>query len=472
MTSLLKFNERAGARAFSGRWQRDAGADRAAGTRLQGNEGAAFTSNERDRAGQPETHVGRPRARDDGRASAACGRHQSGSGMAGKPRKARRAALPCLNRNNSTTAPARVQYPEPNRLNCWGVRGSESQIKQAKKTAFALVFNLALMVGRHGMNRIVFGTLGFANPKPGDSRPDPNFNRREAERRFNSLNSHVLKPLFLEMIVVPERGEKAGRIHYHVLAAVAEDVRTGVDFKAFGSRNYRTAPRALREIWKLFRSGKGGTGKAASYGFGRTEWMPIKSNAEGISKYVGKYIAKQFDGRRPEDKGMRLVRYTRGTNYCRATFSWFTPGGRLWRWQVGRFAQKHGCPDLDALADKFGSRWAYKLSEEIMGQPDEPKNPALLKVWRETRETKARVEAALSDSSLSAAHAQLFVKSILVREPLAGQRLKNEVETTFIARDGSSERVSELAGSIRAQRSTPIVGESTPLHISSCAART
>jgi hypothetical protein len=241
-----------------------------------------------------------------------------------------------------------------------------------------------MMVERHSLERIVFGTLGFTNPSPGDKRPDPNKDFREAGRRLNSLRSHVLKDAFSEMIIVPERGAKSGRLHFHLVGAQEHDVRTGVDFVAIAAGDYRSAPEALRDLWKLFRDEKtGGKGTAAAYGFGRTEWLPVKSTTEGIARYVGKYIAKQFAGRRPEDKGIRLVRYTQGTNCWRARFSWNSPRAKLWRWQVGRFAAKYGCNDLDALSERFGPRWAYKKQEEIMGQPDIPTDPALLQVWFE-----------------------------------------------------------------------------------------
>jgi hypothetical protein len=65
------------------------------------------------------------------------------------------------------------------------------------------------------------------------------------------------------------------------------DIRTGLDFAAVAMRDYRTAPAALKSEWAFWRE------TAPRYGFGRTELLPIKSTAEGFSKYVGKYIAKQ-----------------------------------------------------------------------------------------------------------------------------------------------------------------------------------
>lgn len=257
--------------------------------------------------------------------------------------------LPCLNSNNSIIDPQRTLTP------------------YGRKTAFSLTANIGLMAERHGVEKLVFGTLGFEDPEQGDTRPNPNFDRKEAQRRFNSLNSNLLKGLFSEIIVVPERGSKSGRLHFHMLAAYSQDIRTGVDFEAIGRGDYRSAPKALRDLWAIFRDTKGGQGKARAYGFGRrTEWLPVKSTAEGISKYVGKYIGKQFEGRKEEDKGMRLVRYTQGANNCRCSFAWNSPRARLWRRLVAQFAKGQGVSDLEGLSEKFGSRWAWKYREHIM----------------------------------------------------------------------------------------------------------
>lgn len=271
------------------------------------------------------------------------------------PATAERAAdglppFPCLNSNNSIIDPQRTLTP------------------YGRKTAFSLTANIGLMAERHGVEKLVFGTLGFEDPEQGDTRPNPNFDRKEAQRRFNSLNSNLLKGLFSEIIVVPERGSKSGRLHFHMLAAYSQDIRTGVDFEAIGRGDYRSAPKALRDLWAIFRDTKGGQGKARAYGFGRTEWLPVKSTAEGISKYVGKYIGKQFEGRKEEDKGMRLVRYTQGANNCRCSFAWNSPRARLWRRLVAQFAREMGIHDLEHMSQTFGSRWAFNLRDRILSR--------------------------------------------------------------------------------------------------------
>ena len=69
---------------------------------------------------------------------------------------------------------------------------------------------------------------------------------------------------------------------------VIEDIRTGFHFAAVKRGDYRSASAYLRREWRFWRA------TAPKYGFGRTELLPIKKTAEGVAKYVGKYIAKHI----------------------------------------------------------------------------------------------------------------------------------------------------------------------------------
>ena len=87
-----------------------------------------------------------------------------------------------------------------------------------------------------GIDRVAFLTLTFA-----DHITDP----REAQKRLNSLLSHVVKPRYGEYTGVLER-QKSGRIHYHLLVTMPFDCRSGADFDAFSRHDYRSASKALR----------------------------------------------------------------------------------------------------------------------------------------------------------------------------------------------------------------------------------
>jgi hypothetical protein len=240
-------------------------------------------------------------------------------------------SLPCLNSNNSIS------------------HLSNSH----KKTAFALTENIQKLVKKYGLERIGFLTLTFA---------DHVTDGKEAQRRFNSWNSNVFRKRYAESICVPER-MKSGRLHLHLLVVLDEDIRTGFDFEGVANSDYRSANTYLRNEWAFLRK------SAKAYGFGRTELLPIKSTAEGIAKYVGKYISKNLGERRADDKGARLVRYTKGARQVTSRFSWVSPGAIKWRERVGELAEAIDAKDMGEITEKLGPRWAYRMRVKIMDLP-------------------------------------------------------------------------------------------------------
>lgn len=238
-------------------------------------------------------------------------------------------ALPCLNSNNCTK-------PIP---------------PGAKRTAFALAENVRLLAERFGLERLGFLTLTFR---------DHVTDIREAQRRFHSLRTHVLAERYPASIAVVER-MKSGRIHFHLLVVCPHDIRTGFDFEAVAAGDYSSANEWLRQEWAFWRI------TAPNFGFGRTELLPIKSTAEGIAKYVGKYIAKHLDARLPEDKGARLVRYTLSARQVTANFAWVSPLAKEWRTKTGELAAAVGAKDTAQLAEKLGTkRWAYYMRDNFL----------------------------------------------------------------------------------------------------------
>lgn len=260
---------------------------------------------------------------DDTREGASGGQPDDRGAVAGGP-----AALPCLNSNNSIESI---------------LTGGQ------KRTAFALAENVRMMAEQHGIERLLFNTLTFR---------DHVLDIREAQRRFNSLRTNILAERYCDFVTVVER-MKSGRIHFHLVVATRDDMRTGFDFEAAARGDYRSACPALRSEWAFWRH------TAPKYGFGRTEQLPVKSTSEGIAKYVGKYIAKHVGQRKEEDKGARMVRYSDGARRCRTRFAWTGEKSKRWRRQLEQFALRHGCPTMDALRDTFGPKWAYLLAEYI-----------------------------------------------------------------------------------------------------------
>jgi len=197
--------------------------------------------------------------------------------------------------------------------------------------------------------------------------------RREAQRRFNSLSSNFLRPRLHEFVTAVER-QGRGAIHYHLVCAFKEDIRTGFDFESCTAANvarkngdlvecrrlqtayYRTANPALRAWWYELRK------TAEVYGFGRCETLPVLSNSAAISRYVGAYVGIEVANRQARDKGMRTIRYSLKQRTASMNFQWANGAGKNWRM---------GCAVLSAIlaTDDFtgclGKSWGHNWAKTI-----------------------------------------------------------------------------------------------------------
>jgi hypothetical protein len=177
---------------------------------------------------------------------------------------------------------------------------------------------------------------------------------------------------------VKERTVK-GYLHFHLLVDTKVDIRTGFDFELYQEAldlrkqgkpyrhverlAFRTANAQLRNLWATFRQ------VCPLYGFGRHELLPIRTTAAAAAKYVGKYIGKHQEARQEEDKGARTYARSQGQTGVNCRIAWNSEGGKEWRRKLALFADKHGCVDMEAMKQKFGPRWAYKLCDVIIEQP-------------------------------------------------------------------------------------------------------
>ena len=289
-------------------------------------------------------------------------------------------SLPCLNSNISTEIRSDIKL-EPLKDGAFSPIGSvqepshESVLSEAEKDAFRKVRELSTqhrksafvlkssvekLAADHGIEHLGFLTLTFA-----EHITCP----REAQKRLNSLLSHVIKPRYREYVGVMER-QKSGRIHYHLLIVLSCDIRTGFDWSQVSQGDYSSAGSELRREWSYWRK------TAKAYRFGRTELLPVKSDIEAMAKYVGKYIGKAIEARSPEDKGVRLVRYSRGARAGTTRFQFHSEGSSEWRRKVATFAAlvQMKYPDeriseLHDLSRVLGKRWAYYHRETIISIP-------------------------------------------------------------------------------------------------------
>lgn len=255
-------------------------------------------------------------------------------------------SLPCLFSSNSTETLQDGPVDRP------------SVPSHYRKAAVALAWNVAALADQYGLEHLGFLTLTFR---------DHVLDVKEASKRFNSLASHVLNDRYVAWLRVLER-QKSGRIHYHLVVVLRSDIRSGVDFAAIASGDYRSAGPALREEWAFWRR------TAPLYRFGRTELLPVVSSAEAISRYVGKYLGKHLDARLPADKGARLVSTSKGARMASTRFSWASTGLQ-WRLACRSFAWAMFCagrvpsPSMRGLAVGLGPRWAYEWGDIIRRWP-------------------------------------------------------------------------------------------------------
>lgn len=214
------------------------------------------------------------------------------------------------------------------------------------------------MAHRWGLECLGFLTLTFA---------DHVVEIKEAQRRFNSLATHVLNDRYRAWIAVVER-QKSGRLHFHLLVVLDMDIRTGFDFSGIDRKDYSTANAAIRAEWAYWRK------TAKLYRFGRTELLPVKSTEEGIGRYMGKYLGKHIGARLPEDKGAKLVRYSEQARHASTRFAFSSEGAREWRRKVGAFchlvAERYGVrPSFTGVREVLGPSWAYQWRDFIAALP-------------------------------------------------------------------------------------------------------
>ncbi len=292
-------------------------------------------------------------------------------GRASVPAPAGTDALPCLRGNNSIGTPAN------------GASDSDTPpqrvpiSKGAYKTEFCLKTNVELAAKFYGIEHLVFLTITFAYAV---------YSAKRAQKHLNSVLSNVIRPRYGDRYLAIFERHSSGAIHFHFVLWLEKDVRTGFDwaladlaYAAQKQRNYTltgklwseaTAKAAngdfLRDEWKFWR----GLKKRYRW-LGRCEMLPIKSTAEAIAKYTGGYIGKHMEHRRPEDKGVRLVRCGKGMRRATSRFSFNSPKTRIYRRKLAAFvAQPHitaaGVKEYDDLKRVFGKRWAYHLMPAIL----------------------------------------------------------------------------------------------------------
>ncbi len=99
---------------------------------------------------------------------------------------------------------------------------------------------------------------------------------------------------------------------------------------------------------------------------GRHELLPVKSTAEGIAKYTGKYLSKGRSGN-GVDKNVRRVEYIQGARRQSLRWSWHTPGAWLARQKLKTWAMLQGIDSLEEIGGVCGDTWSKHLKTIMQG---------------------------------------------------------------------------------------------------------
>jgi len=260
------------------------------------------------------------------------------------------ASLPCLYSNNSIENSPDFHRTERIMALC-GLLSPHH-----KRQAEALFLN----VSRLARLAPSLGHLGFLTLTTKDNCVDA----KEYGRRWNSFRTNYFtkSPHFRQYLGTFER-QVRGAWHLHLLVVLTGDIRTGVNFDEFDQGRYKTASPYLKSLWRELRI------NLVNYGFGRHELLPIRSNAEGMARYMGKYISKHIGARKEEDKGKRLVTASQDWVKNSSKFAWNTEGSKEWRRKVKRFAEEYLgiSPKVGfwGLHYALGSNWAFRHLDTI-----------------------------------------------------------------------------------------------------------
>lgn len=216
------------------------------------------------------------------------------------------------------------------------------------------------MIDDYGLNHVGFLTLTF----PLDSNGLPVDSIQEANRRLNSLMSNYLSTKLTAYILIRER-QRSGAWHFHLLAVLPFDIRTGGIFtkKMSGGYSFKSTNVKLINLWREFREAM------PRYGFGRHELLPVRKDSHSVASYLSKYLGKHFNARMEaksqgidRDKHVRLVSYSRGFVRAVSTcFSWYSRFTTKMRKKVAAIALHHGHTTPEGLLSEFGPRWGFQI---------------------------------------------------------------------------------------------------------------
>ena len=120
-------------------------------------------------------------------------------------------------------------------------------------------------------------------------------------------------------------------------------------------RHYGGVDKRVRDMWEVLRD------SAKSYGFGRTELLPIRSTGGQAARYVGKYLAPG-----PEDVGEdRCRKFGVWGEKARVGTRFTMMSHRIWCAKVAWLLTAVGLECSEELTDLYGDKWPRLLRFSI-----------------------------------------------------------------------------------------------------------
>lgn len=219
-----------------------------------------------------------------------------------------------------------------------------------RKQLFVAQENIRLYIERFGPNNI--GVLTITTPSECLS-------ARDFQAKWHPFRTNVVSRMFPTGMWVRERQPRTGNWHAHAVVDLGRDIKTGFPFDQVSRGFYANVDAELRSVWKELRA------KAERYSFGRTELLPIKSNGEGFSLYVTKYLGKALGSDKSEgEEKCRLFGIWGGVRFVYSKFDWVS--NRILRKRKAWLAVDSGLQNEEEFRQMFGMHWWRFLGNELM----------------------------------------------------------------------------------------------------------
>ncbi len=159
----------------------------------------------------------------------------------------------------------------------------------------------------------------------------------------------------------------SGNWYAHAVVDAGWDIKTGFPFDQVEDGFYANVPAPVRELCRKLRD------IAAAYGFGRTEFLPIKSPGPSCARYLTKYLGKAFSTEKAEgEEKRRLFGVWGGVRFVHSQFSFVS--SRILRRKLAWLADELRIADYDGFKALYGRHWWHfigsALREVILPEDD------------------------------------------------------------------------------------------------------